>query len=204
MKKSYLITACAALLLIIFLIVVFRPAGDVTAPSREVTGKTERTTSPASALTPEDYIKKPIPIQQADLILANDPTNPEEIIQEVELLKDMTIDEKKAIEHFHTLLFALRSFNNGRMPDGVIDNVHIANALLGDHKRKIAYFTQDHPRLNTNGELIDKYGSPYDFHFTSSKDVSIRSYGPDKEPYSDDDIISNFAGEAKWEYSEDN
>jgi len=132
-------------------------------------------------------------INQADLELVNDPNNPDDLLVAVQHFANMEQEEDRAIEQLHNILNSIRVLHNGYYPS-VFDNVDFTNNLLGANRRKHAFINQSHPRINEYGELIDKYGMPYDFHFHSSKDVYVRSFGPDNQPYTADDIVANSRG----------
>jgi len=132
-------------------------------------------------------------INQADLELVNDPNNPDELLAAVQQFANMEQEEDTAIEQLHNILNSIRVLHNGYYPS-IFDNVDFTNNLLGANRRKHAFINQAHPRINEYGELIDKYGMPYDFHFHSSKDVYVRSFGPDNQPYTADDVVANSRG----------
>jgi hypothetical protein len=51
-------------------------------------------------------------------------------------------------------------------------------------------------QINAQGELMDRWGSPYFFHVESSTEMEIRSAGQDGRFYSEDDVtLSPAAGE---------
>jgi len=124
---------------------------------------------------------------QADHQLQNDPGNPADLPEEAERLKNFKQSEQDAMNDIHTLIGSCGKFaNQGDFPTGL--NVEITNVLLGENYRKIAYIPDSHPRINQNGELTDKWGSPYQFHSISTKRIEITSAGPDKTLYTEDDI----------------
>lgn len=47
---------------------------------------------------------------------------------------------------------------------------------------------QDHPALR-NGEIIDRWGTPWFFHQESSENITTRSAGPDRRLFTPDDIF---------------
>ena len=73
-------------------------------------------------------------------------------------------------------------------------NMDITNALLGKNGKYFALLPQDHPRINQNGELVDKWGTPYHFHLLSLHEIEIRSAGGDRKMYSSDDVLSQNFG----------
>ena len=81
----------------------------------------------------------------------------------------------------------LRAF--GAMPTGEL-NDEIVRRLQGENPKGIAVLPKTHPAINAQGELIDRWGTPYRFHPESSWETTIRSAGPDKIMWSSDDILS--------------
>lgn len=69
------------------------------------------------------------------------------------------------------------------------ENRDIMNALTGNNPGKLPVFPIDHPRINTDGELLDAWGCPFVFHPVSSQYLEVRSCGPDRELFTDDDIL---------------
>ena len=125
---------------------------------------------------------------QSKAKLRNDPSDPEQVPEEAELLENLEQSEKSAVGSIYSLLESLRgSANQGYFPTG--SNLDVTNALLGQNYQKVAFLPASHPRVSQQGQLVDQWGTPYDFHFESSTEVSIRSAGPDQEIYTDDDIV---------------
>ncbi|MGB8169879.1 MAG: type II secretion system protein GspG [Chthoniobacteraceae bacterium] len=76
----------------------------------------------------------------------------------------------------------------GENPTGT--NAEIAQALNGGN-RKQARLLQEGLTQNANGELVDRWGTPYFFHQLSKDQMQIRSAGPDRTMWTDDDVIGN-------------
>jgi hypothetical protein len=89
------------------------------------------------------------------------------------------------------LQHAIRDY--GSMFDGnpVGVNAEITSQLNG-HNPKQANFIQpeDGMRINSEGELVDPWGTPYFFHQLSGKQMEIRSAGPDKIMWTADDLVT--------------
>ena len=67
----------------------------------------------------------------------------------------------------------------------------ITKALQGDNPKQINFLKPDDGnRVNGNGELVDPWGTPYFFHQLSATDMEIRSAGPDRKMWSDDDLVT--------------
>lgn len=94
---------------------------------------------------------------------------------------------KSEIEVLHRLFRAYReeyrSFPTGE------DNAQFIRAMSGGNPRKIWYLPRPHQRIDPQGRLLDSWGTPYIFHAISRDYLEIRSAGPDKEIYNDDDLV---------------
>ncbi len=77
----------------------------------------------------------------------------------------------------------------GAMPVGEL-NDEIVRRLQGDNPLGIAVLPKDHPALSAEGELLDRWGTPYRFHPESAWVMTVRSAGPDKRMWTSDDIVS--------------
>lgn len=73
----------------------------------------------------------------------------------------------------------------GENPVG--DNGDLVAALLGENGKKAAYLTRDCPAL-VDGQLVDRWGTPYWFHAKSGREMEIVSAGPDRELFTGDDL----------------
>jgi hypothetical protein len=69
------------------------------------------------------------------------------------------------------------------------DNVQITAALTGDNPLRFAFIRPGHPAINPKGELCDRWGSPLFFHALSGHRMELRSAGPDRQLYTDDDVL---------------
>lgn len=72
-------------------------------------------------------------------------------------------------------------------------NVEVTRALAGANRLKEPFLPSDHPAINADGELCDRWGSPLMFHQISKHHMELRSAGPDRIPYSEDDLVWNEA-----------
>jgi hypothetical protein len=70
-------------------------------------------------------------------------------------------------------------------------NREITAQLSGRNARRHAPLPPDHPAINSSGQLVDRWGTPFFFHAVSAQKMEIRSAGPDRELYSDDDAVSS-------------
>ena len=93
-----------------------------------------------------------------------------------------------AREEAEAIALNLRSFGQrfGGNPTGT--NAEIVKTLNGGNPQGVRYLPQEHVRLNEQGELLDSFGTPYFFHQLSAQEMEIRSAGPDKTLWTQDDI----------------
>ena len=86
---------------------------------------------------------------------------------------------------------AIRQYGSMFGGNPVGNNAEITAQLNGKNPRHINFINADAGmRLNGNGELVDPWGTPYFFHQLSATDMEIRSAGPDKTMWTDDDVVT--------------
>ena len=68
------------------------------------------------------------------------------------------------------------------------ENFEVINSLSGKNRHGIVVFPLDHPDLDNDGNLLDRWGSPYFFHAISATQLDIQSAGPDRKRGSADDL----------------
>ena len=65
----------------------------------------------------------------------------------------------------------------------------IVRALQGRNRARLAFVPARHPALNAQGQLVDRWGTPYFFHALSSTRMEIRSAGLDRKMFTPDDAL---------------
>jgi len=68
-------------------------------------------------------------------------------------------------------------------------NPEITQALQGENPKHLNFLKADGNRVNSQGELVDLWGTPYFFHQISGNEMEIRSAGPDHVMYTADDLV---------------
>lgn len=76
-----------------------------------------------------------------------------------------------------------------RDPRHYATNEDLALFLTGQKGNLTPYLSPNSPLLNSHGQLTDRLGSPLIVHPLSKDQIEIRSIGPDRTPYTDDDIV---------------
>lgn len=79
--------------------------------------------------------------------------------------------------------------NFPREGNPVGDNAEITAALTGQNRLGLALVPRRHPAINQNGELCDRWGTPFFFHAESAHKMEIRSAGPDRKMWNADDVV---------------
>jgi hypothetical protein len=69
-----------------------------------------------------------------------------------------------------------------------------ADFLRGKNSAHERFLPDQHIALNSKGQLIDRWGSPLFFHAVGGGRFEIRSAGPDRQLWTDDDIHRNSNG----------
>jgi hypothetical protein len=60
--------------------------------------------------------------------------------------------------------------------------------LVGENPLRVAPIPPGHPRIDPEGRLTDRWGTPFDIHPLASTAIEIRSAGPDREMHTEDDL----------------
>ncbi len=76
----------------------------------------------------------------------------------------------------------------GENPVGT--NQEITRALQGKNPRQINFIEDAAAQINSKGEWVDPWGSPYFFHQLSATQMEVRSAGPDKIMWNEDDVVA--------------
>lgn len=73
----------------------------------------------------------------------------------------------------------LTNFPTAGIPIG--NNQEITAALIGNNSLQFAFIPPDHPAINAQGELCDRWKTPFRFHVLGRQQMEIRSAGPDRK-----------------------
>lgn len=69
------------------------------------------------------------------------------------------------------------------------ENAEITAALAGKNPLQLALIPKNHPAINAEGQLCDRWGTPFRFHQISGDRMELRSAGPDKQFGTADDAL---------------
>jgi hypothetical protein len=152
----------------------------------------------APAHHPATVVLLPHPVSSGDASLAphanpNPPGPPPggAIVDEPsELAKGLnspTGDVHADLRQINDIFMHYRSAIHGDNPVG--ENVDITAVLTGRNRLGFAFIPPDCPAINADGELCDRWGTPYFFHQLSAQEMEIRSAGPDRKMWTADDEV---------------
>ena len=82
-----------------------------------------------------------------------------------------------------------RAFRSG-YPTGLNEDITAALTGTANPDQPGFLFPKNSPHVR-NGQLVDRWGTPLWFHPESGTKMEIRSAGPDKNLFTDDDVILN-------------
>jgi hypothetical protein len=169
MTRGRIIGAVLALILIVVLIVSIR----FRAPD-----------SPATA-TPSS--SQPTAVAEADRPPPS-PPRPAERSTLADRLNARDTDIRADLRLVGEIIDTFRS-NFPATGNPVGTNAEITAALSGRNRLKLAVIPPDHPAINREGELCDRWGTPFFFHAESGTRMEIRSAGPDRKMWTEDDVV---------------
>jgi hypothetical protein len=142
---------------------------------------------------------------------AQDATPAIQAAGQTELQPGLTLQEREAIQGGHPLAAGLNARETTPQRDLEIlrdllqsltttlkvgslpplgDNEDITAALTGHNKRKLVVLPANHPSVDSEGRLLDRWGTPYHFHARSADTFDLRSAGPDKVLFTTDDVTN--------------
>lgn len=185
MEKSKILSAVGIIIgvaIFVCLIIIYSPTStetDEPAPPVEVE-KPRVTEAPLDTRTD---------IREGTRTMPPVPENPLSVPSMVALSKQLTEPDATAeddLDVVRSLIEYYRKQNRIAPPGGL--NEEIVAGLRGNNPRKLRLIEDSHPKLSPSGELLDRYGTPYYLHPLSEKMIEIRSAGPDKKLWTDDDI----------------
>ena len=90
-------------------------------------------------------------------------------------------------EELNAVDAAIRNFEAVLGENPIGSNAEITAALLGNNLKQIKLELPTGSRLNGEGEMCDRWGTPYFFHQLSKTEMEIRSAGPDRQMWTGDD-----------------
>lgn len=129
------------------------------------------------AILPESPRPQPQPIPTNVTVLP--------VAEESLRLHGTGVTPEEDLQILQTLLEGYRRALHAN-PSG--ENAEIIAALRGANSLGIAVLAPKHHAIRKDGQLVDRWGTPYFFHSISTTHTEIRSAGPDRRLWTADDI----------------
>ncbi len=110
-----------------------------------------------------------------------------ELLHLADKLNDPTSNIRADLQLINDLLQAYQTTLHTTNPVG--ENAEITAVLTGKNKLDYGFIRPDHPAINAQGELCDRWGTPFFFHQVSGTQMEIHSAGPDRKLWTNDDEV---------------
>jgi hypothetical protein len=112
-------------------------------------------------------------------------------INDLNLAPDLNAPGKTEMDDLKVLdgVFSVWQTNFLHSGNPVGTNAEITAALTGHNALNTAFISPKNPAINRNGELCDRWGTPFFFHQVSGTKMEIHSAGPDKKRGTEDDVV---------------
>lgn len=159
--KAGIVGACA---LLIILVLLFRGQNSEPAPDQEYKPKE----------VPQIFSKEPADPVLSDTMLAGYAGH-----------ETSGAEDLKIMARFLDSVFLLVK---QRDIADYATNEDLVLFLHGRNSHRAPFLASDAPALNGQGQLVDRWDSPIIVHPVSQNLLELRSAGPDKKPYTEDDL----------------
>jgi hypothetical protein len=113
------------------------------------------------------------------------PGNPSNSWERLLAADGTSVEDRAALEDILTN-FLQSSPHNIRPPLGTNDE--ITRALTDRDTLGDSAIPANHPAI-VSGELVDRWGEPWHFHQLAADVIEVRSAGPDRKPFTADDVV---------------
>jgi hypothetical protein len=135
---------------------------------------------------PKTSSAPPVPNPKPETPNPKPQTSPREVSTLADSLNSSTTTIADDLRLVALVLETFRSnFPRSGNPVGL--NSEITATLTGQNQLRLALIPPDHPAINREGELTDRWGTPFFFHAESATRMTITSAGPDKKLHTSDD-----------------
>jgi len=109
---------------------------------------------------------------------------------EVAEYKPRVVVSPEAVRDMDDVQFMLRDYR-ARLGEGNPSgtNAEIMKEVMGGNRVRARLGPPEGQSVNEQGELLDRWGTPYFFHSLSMNEMELRSSGPDRTMWTADDIV---------------
>jgi hypothetical protein len=141
---------------------------------------------------------------QPQLSIATPSTEPQPLSREEALKQGSPLAQKlnapgftaqQDVEHLLEMIRQYERAMKQRRAHPIGNDMDLARVLSGKNALKITVIPPGHLALSADGHLLDRWGSPYFIHPRGQGAYEVRSAGPDKKRFTQDDAVANPARE---------
>jgi hypothetical protein len=126
------------------------------------------------------------PTYSQPIVRAPEPTAPERLLEGYADPATPPIEDLRKLHRVLTGYFSVIK-DASRNPIG--GNTDLAAALRGENPNRTVFVHPGHAVFSPDGLLRDRWDTPLVVHPEGWRRIELRSAGPDKTPYTDDDLI---------------
>jgi len=94
------------------------------------------------------------------------------------------------VQTLHGLVVQYLQVIQRRQGPPIGDDMDLAKVLKGKNPIKRAVVDPAHSAFSREGRILDRWGTPYHVHALSSTAYRIRSAGPDRTLFTEDDLVA--------------
>lgn len=95
----------------------------------------------------------------------------------------------EALADMDSIQLMFRDFRTRIGGNPVGTNAEIMKGVMGGNRFQARLGPPESQQLNEQGELLDRWATPYFFHQLSKDQMEVRSAGPDRTMWTTDDIV---------------
>jgi hypothetical protein len=106
-------------------------------------------------------------------------------------LNSPNYDARHDVATLHTMLRQYLRITHRRPGPPIGNDSDLARAFTGHNPMKLVVLPTPHPALSPDGRLVDRWGTSYFIHPRGNLAFEIRSAGPDRKLFTNDDLIEN-------------
>ena len=177
----------AAALSAVLVVMLAIPGKKAVVPAEVASPEQAKRTEDTKTITPTEQLAAPpkaeAPAGPSSPLPPRDPDDP------VPPPKIVTpADRENSLRVLDNIQFALRDYRSALGENPVGTNAEITSSLLGNNRKQAKVPLPEGANVNTTGEMLDLWGTPYFFHQQSATKMEIRSAGPDQKMWTLDDL----------------
>lgn len=139
----------------------------------------------------KEEAQRPVPALDSSVLSSASTSAPDPVDPALQAQADeLNAQDQPPERDLEILSEFIRTYSKAAGGNPIGDNADITAALTGAGGRQAKVFPPGHRTIH-DGQLIDRWGTPYWFHPNSGQQMEIRSAGPDRQLFTEDDVVLN-------------